>query len=561
MKKYLSEIIGEEYKEWTDGHIIFLSAHTGAGKSTFILEHLVEYAAREGKRILYLVNRSILKKQIENKLYTKIASQLRMKSLTISSENIDNVIKVELYQTIEKNCMNNPKLMDERRKDFQYIVSDECHYFLSDAMFNTNTQLSYEWIFKERENSVLIFMSATIEKIKKYIIRDLEISDKCINYNKLEKKHGVKVERGKRDYFDVVREYSMPVDYSFVEIQLLKDTEEIMDLVKKDKLNKWLIFVESIDVGEEIQKSLIKENVDSVFVDADLKKKKEWNNIIGGIIIEEKYNKQVLIATSVLDNGVSINDVAVRKIIIMATVQEEFIQMLGRKRVKCNENEKLDVYILQRSKEDFRKRLSYIEQQQRYINTFPVEHEKVLINILESDLNYRFMKNICFVEEGRIKKSKLAIAQCDLLLDYYQRIVNRFKKEGGKAFLREQSEWLNLKNIDKKIEKLMQTIPEKVSKVIETYIGRELSREDNMELRDCIRCDIKKYLEGHPDCHEEQMRKDIEHLGKISKSKQNNRNSDNTFSKDRFDRCMKYLGLNFKMKKEDNFWKIETIEE
>ncbi len=77
MEKYLSDVIGEEYKDWKPGQVIFLSAHTGAGKTYFILNKLVKFAAIEKKKILYLANRSILKKQIQEQINGKVMSFLR----------------------------------------------------------------------------------------------------------------------------------------------------------------------------------------------------------------------------------------------------------------------------------------------------------------------------------------------------------------------------------------------------------------------------------------------------------------------------------------------------
>ena len=39
-----------------------------------------------------------------------------------------------------------------------------------------------------------------------------------------------------------------------------------------------------------------------------------------------------MIATAVMDNGVSFHDTALRNMVIFADTKEEFIQMLGRKR-------------------------------------------------------------------------------------------------------------------------------------------------------------------------------------------------------------------------------------
>ena len=41
MGKFISDVIGEEFKEWKRGDIIILAAPTGCGKSTFVLEKLL----------------------------------------------------------------------------------------------------------------------------------------------------------------------------------------------------------------------------------------------------------------------------------------------------------------------------------------------------------------------------------------------------------------------------------------------------------------------------------------------------------------------------------------
>lgn len=67
-KKYLADQIGEEYKSWKEGELIFIQAPTGTGKSYFILNVLLDWAVANRASILYLVNRKVLKSQIEEKL-------------------------------------------------------------------------------------------------------------------------------------------------------------------------------------------------------------------------------------------------------------------------------------------------------------------------------------------------------------------------------------------------------------------------------------------------------------------------------------------------------------
>lgn len=64
-KEYLSDIIGDEYKEWNIEKII-LDCGTGRGKTTFILNKLCFFAMEKGKKVLYLCNRNKLIEQIKD---------------------------------------------------------------------------------------------------------------------------------------------------------------------------------------------------------------------------------------------------------------------------------------------------------------------------------------------------------------------------------------------------------------------------------------------------------------------------------------------------------------
>lgn len=83
IKEYISDIITkEDIKSWNSEETIFIEAPTGKGKSHFIKHTLSELVYP--KKILILVNRTIIKEQFENELLNK------------QNENIDELInKVE----------------------------------------------------------------------------------------------------------------------------------------------------------------------------------------------------------------------------------------------------------------------------------------------------------------------------------------------------------------------------------------------------------------------------------------------------------------------------------
>lgn len=252
MAEYISEIIKTDYENWSQNQVVFISAPTGSGKTTFVLENLVEYAALKGQKILYLVNRSILKEYLQKKIDIEVKKKLRRNKL-ILDDSVNNVIKVKLYQEIELWCKEDPQYLNNENSEFDYIIADECHYFLADSTFNTYTQLSYDWI-TNKKNAILIFMSATIDRIEEKIRSDIchEIEgEKGMHFSKIyESNPNIKY-----DIRRVAKEYDAENDYSYLNWNILENIEDITELVKSE-VGKWLIFVDSKKKGKEIDKFL-----------------------------------------------------------------------------------------------------------------------------------------------------------------------------------------------------------------------------------------------------------------------------------------------------------------
>ena len=48
--KWVSERIGEDYKKWESGSMVFIASPTGSGKTQFILKKLLPYFSKENKK-------------------------------------------------------------------------------------------------------------------------------------------------------------------------------------------------------------------------------------------------------------------------------------------------------------------------------------------------------------------------------------------------------------------------------------------------------------------------------------------------------------------------------
>lgn len=310
--------------------------------------------------------------------------------------------------------------------------------------------------------------------------------------------------------------------------------------------------------GKEIKslldKSLQKESETSrkrtvVFIDSDSKNEEEGADIVKYICNKECFKEDVLIATSVLDNGISIKDYELRNFIIMATTREQFIQMLGRKR-KREDTECLNVYILLRDKKDFERFFSTSEKQVKFKTEFSGQEDKLLEKIMKSEFSYQCARKLCFVKGTSLIFNELAVKQWDYLYQYYQKMVDRFEYEGGTAFLKEQLEWIGCKNVEEKCKELMQSLLGKMREVIENYKGKVLSEEDRKAVREKIRLDIVRILKSC-DVSEEKDKKVIKGLiEEYSKS------SDNRPLTKKFNDVMKFIGLNYCLVREGKEYRI-----
>ena len=312
---YLSDKIGLEYQRWNKDALVIIKAPTGCGKSHFVLNELLNYAMQQGRRILYLVNRTILKDQLIKKCNEK-SSELSVRYRQIIT--IGDYIHICTYQEIEQRLkygdtdplrVNLKDANGNPIEPYYYVVYDECHYFYADADFNPGTEISYVYLTQSFRHVVQIFMSATIENMEEKIEKDLTYTG------------------GFKLHLKPFKKYEMEIDYDYVDLHYIADNKEILELIKTEKNEKWLIFTDNIDKGNELAKDIRNihekyagDNV--VFIDARYKTDESGSDSVRELVDNRLIEKPVIITTSVLDNGVSFEDEGLRNIIIMADSKE-----------------------------------------------------------------------------------------------------------------------------------------------------------------------------------------------------------------------------------------------
>lgn len=560
--KYIRDSIGEDYINWKEGDTIFISSPTGSGKTAFILNELLSHLADKGKEVLYLVNRSILMNQIKNEI----------NNLTYTSRK---AIKVMLYQDIENNYFkyDGSSNEDYYKKFVKYdcVICDEAHYFLMDSNYNTRTILSFNFIRNIFMNKLRIYMSATIDDIKAFIKED-NVGNRYIRSNLIgigfkinlnENQNERESDRGR--ILTIPNELTYPNspeyqvrNYDYIDIEIIKQKNEISKLVL-DGNEKWIIFVDTKEFGKSLKKNILRNIQDKgivpsknevAFITSDYELDPDSSIEVDTIVSKNKTLAKVLIATSVLDNGINIKDMELRNVIIIADTETEFIQMLGRKR---NDGKRLKLYIFKHNKQHFeqRRRINikrrkiaeevysdienkiqeYILRQKQnlvqnqkdsttflidwnYINKYEMDliaiwHCNLLNRMMSNEVSFDNIKCSFYACNGFLVLNPLSFRNFENLNQFYTQLILEFESYGENAFLRKQLRWLGKSDneIEEIIFKAYENISNRARKRILTelqeVVDKELTKEDFIEFKMKIKYDLITLIESvdedHPD--------------------------------------------------------------
>ncbi len=300
MKRISDKITIEDIKKWNN-KVITILAGTGAGKSHFIKNTLYKFAKSNNKKILMLIHRSYCVDQFKEE---------------IEEDKKTDVIHIKTYQSIESLLSKHKKYFNF--SEYQYIVCDEFHYFMSDAAWNKTTDISLNMILA-KTHTTRIFMSATGDYMKKYINGEKKI-----------------------DTID----YKFPIKFKFIKTLTFYMKDETLEYFIENIIynkNKAIFFIQSVEKAYNLYKkykdnclfSCSKSNSYYKYVD---------NIKINQMLTNKGFEESVLITTSCLDAGVNLEDINIKYVIIDIEDIGSLIQCLGRKRIQ-NDKDNIELYV------------------------------------------------------------------------------------------------------------------------------------------------------------------------------------------------------------------------
>lgn len=320
-------------EKWEPAQPVFISAQTGQGKNYFIEHSLIPYVRnlnyRNGtrQRVLILSNRLALQLQIKHRLNGNDDSDDDAK-IYHYKESVD----VMTYQSV----LHNEKSLKKRQKmahaRYIYVICDEAHFFTSDAMFNPYTCKILSTLVRLFHDAIRVYMSATPYDCLEYIIKEESNYEWLLNQTK--------------PYHEQLSStmvlYHFKRDFSYLDIKIYAEFSELYEIIVKSvyqKKERWLFFIDDKEKSAKIKEQLLgcaAEYADQngaklkagmvLAVDADSKK----DDVYMKIVSNEELGKDtyVLIATSVLDNGVNLNNI--NNIVVSDMSKIKCLQMVGR---------------------------------------------------------------------------------------------------------------------------------------------------------------------------------------------------------------------------------------
>ena len=74
--KYVTDLVGDDYKRWDTFDDVIISSPTGTGKNRFIVDKLIPHAEKSKKKILILTNRIALRDQQKMEIAKAVGEDL-----------------------------------------------------------------------------------------------------------------------------------------------------------------------------------------------------------------------------------------------------------------------------------------------------------------------------------------------------------------------------------------------------------------------------------------------------------------------------------------------------
>lgn len=477
--KWVTEVIGDEYKKWRKGDIVKILAQTGTGKTYFIKSVLIPHM-ESWEHMLIVANRINLKRQLKKDLITYYQEDMPKSLKELDDLKTIGNVTILSYQSIaELKKADKYGLANLDLSLYDYIICDECHFFFSDGAFNNKCYLAWQELIKARHrNAIKVFISATMDEVE----RTIDVS--------VDKIH----ETGFGTYKNCkLFKYDTGIDYSYLNTMYFEKITDIALTIKNDtSSDKWLVFVTKKSDAEYINKTLEgKKTVNIITKDTDITE----NEDLQTIITDSKYKCDVLVCTKAMDNGINISDDSVKNVVIMAWDKISFIQELGRVRINIEDAPEINLYIPTMSWSAF-----------NTLITKQYEHKENLIDFYRKkrtefnskyDYDYdKLPKDIFILDKDEGWKINIT-GEIRLIRDkqFAEEICRQFNSKRNQenkifAYVKEQLKWIQQESTFDFFNLICEVVDDEEIETLQiwldNHVGEKLFHEDQQEISNLI---------------------------------------------------------------------------
>ncbi|MGE7772300.1 DEAD/DEAH box helicase family protein [Viridibacillus arvi] len=154
--EYVSNQFTDEFIEGLENtEINLIGAECGSGKTTAIMEKLVPYAAKNHKTVLYLCNRTTLRKQLLKEYAEGKTDKVLVK--------VDDNLTFGMYQRISAKISYDIPVNELIESTFDYVVLDEFHSLYDNCDYDFKSYLFLK--FLNEINSTIIALTGTPDNL------------------------------------------------------------------------------------------------------------------------------------------------------------------------------------------------------------------------------------------------------------------------------------------------------------------------------------------------------------------------------------------------------------
>ena len=301
---------------------------TGCGKTKTIL---IMLELLKKRLIIILTNRDGCKTQLYKDVLRLKGIHDPPQELIYELKLLDNV-EIMTYQDFTQKCH-----LYEGKEAF--YLCDEIHSLVEDSTFTVYGEQAYRFFKRNKEYISIAFMSATPDPVIEYI---WAIVSDGAELPKLSMETRVTQLGAIENLSSLQGVYYIPPDWSYLKFRTYTphDTDTLINHIRKKVGNggKILYLINDIDKGKKFIEAW-GDGCQHIYAD------EEKRMDLRQIALNEKSEADVLIVTSIAENGLSIHDLDVRCIIAESWDDIKVQQIIGRIRVNKQNPQDIEVLI------------------------------------------------------------------------------------------------------------------------------------------------------------------------------------------------------------------------